>query len=437
MPAKQKITDIALLKSLYVDRGMSTTQISSESEKLLGKKVTTATIFNTLVRNGIFLRSKSEGVRMAKSPTKHLSQVVKDSQERWRARWLISSGKVKSGRGSILSLMEAEKLRQFLDSGEDIPDSLIDNAVREARKSGFPYYSMTNEDKLWHWEHLCSFVPSLPFRWLGYHTELASLFHPHMFECKNRGKMSALELFSSDADLRRAVWKALCLHGKITPSILRDICRREKASSCINNFPPMVASSIVHHISKGEQVTVFDPCAGFSGRMIGCASRRNVSQYVCIDLSPHTANGLRNTSKFLLDAGAETQIDVIHGNCLESGPLLKKDFDLVLTSPPFLDEERYKDVPFETNYKAWASSFVEPFFHMCSSRLRSGGSLCLYSRSFRLNLHGFSKYAQEVAKSAGLKREHDIPFIMNRGENGRGKDGSPTYKVGIERWTKA
>ena len=67
MPVPRKIQDVELLRSCYIDKKMSTTEISFQSETIFGIKVSLASVYNSLVKHGIPLRSKSESVSRARS----------------------------------------------------------------------------------------------------------------------------------------------------------------------------------------------------------------------------------------------------------------------------------------------------------------------------------------------------------------------------------
>jgi len=71
MPVKPKIysnEQIESLRKSYIDDKMSTTEISDNSEKLFGVKVSCGIIYKELIRHGIPVRSKSESVSIA-TPT--------------------------------------------------------------------------------------------------------------------------------------------------------------------------------------------------------------------------------------------------------------------------------------------------------------------------------------------------------------------------------
>ena len=118
------------------------------------------------------------------------------------------------------------------------------------------------------------------YTWIGRDTTLPTMFHPHIYECRKRGQLSPLELFNSDEDLKGALRKALCLHGRISRHILNDICRNEDAAGRVGNFPPRVGKAIINELwPNRNNLKVLDPCAGFSGRLISCAASSKVSKY--------------------------------------------------------------------------------------------------------------------------------------------------------------
>lgn len=68
VPVKPKIYDdvqIETLRKSYIDDKMSTTDISANSEKLFGIKVSSAVVYRELIRHNIPVRNKSESVSIA------------------------------------------------------------------------------------------------------------------------------------------------------------------------------------------------------------------------------------------------------------------------------------------------------------------------------------------------------------------------------------
>jgi hypothetical protein len=263
-------------------------------------------------------------------------------------------------------------------------------------------------------------------RWDGYGTNFATYFHPHIYECFHPNKMSAVDFFNSDEDFTRGIKKIVSLYGKdkITESKVREICRNEKASSRINNFPPRVAIKILNHLDLNN-VTWLDPCHGFSGRLIGAYASKRVDKYIGVDLSPETHEGALETKKWLEDLDGEMKIDIIHGDCLEE--MGDKKADLIMTSPPFLDVEVYKGVPYDTDYQNWMSSFIEPFIKKSYRSLEDNGYFVLYLEKIRR--HDFVSDFSDICKQEGFNRLSDIEFAMSYGENNRGDKSSRCVSI--------
>lgn len=374
---------------------------------------------------------------MAKSKTVPLSRVVKTKQERWNARWFAVTGEIKIN-DSKLSADHATKLRTLLDQyGESwaIPDRLVDDELAFARQSGFPYDYVDGDERLDDWKTLVASKTEKKdgmYQWVGREGRLATSFHPHFYECREKGKMSPLEFFQSDVDLRRGIAKILCLYGKMTSSKLRVMCRDEDASSMITNFAPRVSKAILQELFK-EPINLLDPCSGFSGRLLGACASGLVSKYVGIDLSPYTHAGLVKTADFIKSVGNQTQIELFHDDCIRKMAEMTEQYDCILTSPPFLDKEEYKGVKFETDYKKWAIEFIEPFIELCFRRLRTGGKLVIYSENIAKN-KALSDDLSRFTSKIGFNEESPINFKKTPGAYHR--SGGAFKVTAIKVWTK-
>jgi len=327
-------------------------------------------------------------------------------------------------KGSKFTPDQAKILRDKLDLYGDelaIPLKDIERYFKEARSWGFPYYDFSKDKFIRSIKSLqktdIKKVEGL-YIWCGKGSELASFFHPHMFECKSKGNMSALDFYNSDDDFKRAIWKVIALYGKITKSNIREICRNEKASSRINQFPPRVAMAVLKELYPNGGIRYLDPTHGFSGRLIGAYCSGLVDEYVGIDLSKDTHNGSLKTVEWMKDL-SNMKVDLLEGDCLDIMPQLGNYFDLVFTSPPFLDIEQYKGVPFQTNYGQWMDTFISPFCHACFRSLKSGGKLAVYLE--KIGGYDFRNDFSNIAIKEGFVRCSPILFKMSYGENNRDK----------------
>lgn len=358
-----------------------------------------------------------------------ISDIIKNDTERWNARYLVTRKVIQSNK-SMVTKEQAELLRVKLDTYGDksaIPDYKIDCEFRKYRELGFPYYKYNNEELVKKVNQISKFEPILEdglYKWSGFGTELANYFHPQMFECRKKDKMSPIEFFNSDIDFKRGIKKIIALYPEITKSHVREICCNETASSRINNFPPRVMITILNHLYNGQKITMLDPCSGFSGRLLGGYCSGIVKKYIGMDLSEKTYDGLIQTKEFLNNLNNSFQVDIIKGNCLEILPTINENVDFVFTSPPFLDEEEYIGVSVEKNYEMWKKLFIRPFIEKSYSVLRSGGKFSVYAEAIRRNNFPFDFC--NIASEVGFKRLDDINFKMASRENLR---KSSTHRV--------
>jgi hypothetical protein len=365
----------------------------------------------------------------------HLSSIVKNTTERWNARYFMTHGIVKCEKKSLFTKEQAEILRQKLDQyGEKdaIPEKLVEEEFIKARKIGFPYYQFSKIKFLQAVRSMREakiIKKDSMYSWIGNGSAAASFFHPHMFECRRKGSMSALEFFNSDEDFRRGIWKLIALYKNITESNIREICRNEKASSRINNFPPRVAMAVLQELfpsafnisnlfdcEEDKRIRVLDPCAGFSGRLLGCVCSSRVKEYNGIDLSKKTYNGLLKTKDWL--GNCDVGINLVHGDCLTKMKKFK-NMDLILTSTPFLDSEQYVGVPFETDYDKWLEGFINQFTLESYKCLRPKGKMAVYLE--KIQSKRFPDDFGLCACNNGFKQIQSVRFKMSYGENMRDK----------------
>jgi len=363
----------------------------------------------------------------------HFSSIINNDIERWNARYMITRGLVVCEKKSMFTKEQAKELRDKLNLYGDksaIPQHLIDYEFLKYRQNGFPYYLYSDEELLKKINSLKNYSPAAengPFKWDGFGTELANYFHPHMFECRKKGKMSPIEFFNSDSDFKRGIFKIISLYPKITEARIREICCNETASSRINNFPPRVMLTVLRHLYDGKRITVLDPCSGFSGRLLGCYASGIVKKYIGVDLSRKTYDGLIKTKEWIGGFSNGFESDIRFGNCLDILPTIKEDIDFVFTSPPFLDEEEYIGVSVENNYDAWKKIFIDPFIRKVYGALRTGGLFSVYTETIRRNDFPFDFC--NIAKEVGFKKLDDIKFKMPSRENLRKNSTHRIVKV--------
>ena len=184
----------------------------------------------------------------------------------------------------------------------------------------------------------------------------------------------------------------------------------------VNEFPPYVARQIIErYVKDKKQFSVLDPCCGWGGRMIGCASIPN-SRYVGCEPSTQTYQGLIKLGEWLKTLQPTFEFAIY--NVPYEDFVTDEKFDLALTSPPYYDTEHYcaEDTNSLNRYKeftAWVDGFYKPLL------IHTLG--CMKDDSvFILNI-GDRKYPltenmQRICEDNGFYFERITDYLSGSGE---------------------
>ena len=71
------------------------------------------------------------------------------------------------------------------------------------------------------------------------------------------------------------------------------------------NFQPMVAAAIYTRFA-GPGAVIFDPCAGWGGRLLGAAAAQ-ARKYIACEVSSQTCAGLQKMAEHTRRSGMETR----------------------------------------------------------------------------------------------------------------------------------
>jgi len=119
----------------------------------------------------------------------------------------------------------------------------------------------------------------------------------------------------------------------------------------ISFFKPLLASSIYYKfLGNKEMPIVFDPCAGFGGRLLGFKSKYPNGKYIGLEPNIETYNELVELAKNF------SNVDLY--NCKAEDYELKEEVDLTFTSIPYYDLETYSNPIKYTNFQEWKNIFL-------------------------------------------------------------------------------
>lgn len=156
-------------------------------------------------------------------------------------------------------------------------------------------------------------------------------------------------------------------------------------------YRPQMAKMVVSNLG-GKQV--FDPCAGWGGRLLGSIAA-GVEQYTAFEPNTETYEGLVRLVKFL---DIQDKVTIYKDSALNMYNYDIKDIDIVLTSPPYFDLEVYSHEDTQSitgcsSYQMWVDRFLEPLVTGALLTLKPTGWSCW-------NVHnvGKMKMIDDVAK---------------------------------------
>lgn len=178
-----------------------------------------------------------------------------------------------------------------------------------------------------------------------------SLF-PNRYKASSRGIRSAYEAWFRDKSLERAVRFQLRVGDPVLPHrVLRAVTMNCRTPTV---FRPTLARFVYERfLPQGGRT--WDPCMGYGGRLMGAAAAG--VEYTATDVEPETVKGNQRLADLL---GCKPDLHLCPAE--EFSP---PDVDLVFTSPPYFDRERYSEraaqswVRYE-GYEGWVEGFLRP-----------------------------------------------------------------------------
>ena len=174
-------------------------------------------------------------------------------------------------------------------------------------------------------------------------------------------KMSALYV----SWIRRAVYMASGMHN---PTYYR----------------PHLAKQIILSTGKKEGI-LFDPCAGWGGRMLGTVAAG--WQYIGCEPNKETYNNLLRVVEFL---GIQSQVTLYNLPFEDLKMDELENVDIILTSPPYFNLERYSDEENQSynkflSFENWKADWYIPMIEKCIKKLNTNGLSCWNVMDFKGN----------------------------------------------------
>jgi hypothetical protein len=170
-----------------------------------------------------------------------------------------------------------------------------------------------------------------------------------------------------------------------TLSDLRKALKIYSGTQGVSNFRASAAAALFDRYLPDEGGVVYDPSAGFGGRLLGSLACRKVTRYIGVDPATKTMNGLHEMRRELplLMQGLgynPPEIELFPNLGSEDFLPKRESIGLVMTSPPYMDHEKYSDEPSQSwvKYKtreAWLTEYMRRTLGNCHWGLKPSGFL--------------------------------------------------------------
>ena len=279
---------------------------------------------------------------------------------------------------------------------EDDRVQIASMVAQDVRAKGFPFYDLEFNEIRRAVGALFGFSPKtldlgnglLEQNMLG--LNVANFYHSEMWSAHCRNARSPMDIFNDFPALVGAIYKRIGLSE--TPLADYNIRKSLKAlgAQSVSNFRPTIAQW-VYKTHAGRGASVLDPCAGYGGRLLG-AWTSEMKHYVGVDPCSSTQVGNHNLAEGLTVATVQinearllenygfmdTRLECVPFEDFES----REKFDLVFTSPPYYNVEKYSNEPTQSylrypEYPFWVDGFLKPLIQKSWDFLHSEGVFAL------------------------------------------------------------
>ena len=134
------------------------------------------------------------------------------------------------------------------------------------------------------------------------------------------------------------------------------------------------ATTAKYLYAKYKATKVLDPCAGWGGRMIGAWALD--IDYTGIDTNTELMPAYNGMMETMNDYGltSGSKLSMIWESCLDVD-FSEIEYDMILTSPPYINMELYEHMEAWDNDQAFYEGFFLPLFNKCKKHIKTGGTI--------------------------------------------------------------
>lgn len=314
-------------------------------------------------------------------------------------------------------------LRERLVPGSVDEDRVVEQVFRYYRAHGFPYTELDDlGGEFLKLKRTGSVLDGDTITQSMLGLTIANHYHPEMMSVPCRNCRTPMDVFNDDVLFRKAIRHRVRFARNLQPwGIRKAVCSLSRTQT-VSNFRPSVAKTIYEHFKPSLTV---DFCAGWGGRLLGALA--SGAAYVGID--PHGV-AVTGNQRMVSDLRGRfsfpepTLIVACAEDVLGKGTYRP---DLVFTSPPYFDAERYSNEPTQSYVRyptldAWYERFLSPCIVGSYRDLRPQGHLVL-----NVNPDMMERTTQ-YALGAGFQHVRTWQMVLSRHQYNKKHNGLYRYE---------
>ena len=252
-------------------------------------------------------------------------------------------------------------------------ENILSTLASELEDVSF-YYSYSDSDLLKDWNALIKWNARVDTMASTQRVgmKLCEHFFPNFFDIENKDGNSFKSLWKADKLEKVLRWNRKSHSTPYLSELRRGIYFNYKLAKS-TMYRPQMAKMVVTNLGAKR---VLDPCAGWSGRMLGSVAAG--AEYIAFEPNTETYEGLLKLIKLL---GIEDKVRIINDSALEMDKYDIGEFDLILTSPPYFDLEVYSHEDTQSikgcdTYSMWVNNFLKPLIELSISHMKQNGWSC-------------------------------------------------------------
>lgn len=234
---------------------------------------------------------------------------------------------------------------------------------------------------------------------------------PHFYDVKNYKGKSVREMCAQTIALEKALLTNVMMHSTPYKSEIRRMLTMTSGCGHVTKYRTVTAKAIVQFFGAKR---VLDPCVGWGGRMLGCLAADMDTYYVGCEPDPHTSDGLADiladNAAISPDARARERALIMPEPAEVALDHIKqiRNFDMVLTSPPYFNLELYTaGEQSTTNYKTWEEwkdNWLKPVILKSLACLKENGVSCWSVKNFKSDKsYPLEDVTKQIHEEAGWK----------------------------------